>query len=819
MRLFSVPAFVSLAMLLATGDAYSAPTDLQGISAASKAISDNAHLEGSDAKQELLGVFTNLIVHNAIVIGDAQGISEKAKLRSTGFHGYVKKRVLGRVEKVARIEDKDDRTDEWYALLRLTSSTNEAHHNLARWLDFKKPGAYLSKIRRGSPPRVSAQITTSSSDGRLKFVDNGVKLGAEMGGAGEGNGVLDAGEWVQLQVGVYNNDARPFFSSSAWVQSGHACAWVRPAEEIVMAELPAKVEETDEEDHPSQGLESWVYLSNSCADGARVPLNVQIKDTHRASAEPIVLALTLKVANRTNGRAAAFMVDTDVPGMSDGRKMREVRASREFEISHGWAVNPKRVLSARSGWGVHEDLASVVDKQAPALEPMFAAEPGYFLPGDDYDFEMVKPSDYDRILQGVADNKEWTELDDSRAWFATDTEVLFETPDPPMNVAEVIADEVCDNYLDDDGDGKHDCQDSDCKTDKACNLPTPPAFEQLLNIFKGNMSIEANPASPTLTGAVLAVEPGYELVVNQKKIQTQYACVVAGIPADQCEGCALYGLSLEECGQCLDAKTPLAKCGAESCDEPEVEDEPEGDDSGRDAAVAYTYRSYFTVPLNWNPTESDGFGNCDDDRDNDLDGLTDEQDTDCSSYVVVKVKPERPVKVKEVREPRDPHGHRLDVGIVYSRVVLTDTDNLVWGNLGQPVLSKSFRYVFNYKTDSMVRPMFAFDQSSSYPILNNGDTYQSQTMGGGVQLNFDLSIDGLAIQPHLLVKQLMVVDIYTGYGADVGAEVHYATPFGVGVYLGGAYMNRPSLPGKGGTDAIKHSVVGANAGLTYALDF
>jgi hypothetical protein len=794
MRLFSVPAFVSLAMLLATGDAYSAPTDLQGISAASKAISDNAHLEGSDAKQELLGMFTNLIVHNAIVIGDAQGISEKAKLRSTGFHGYVKKRVLGNVEKIARIEDQDDRTDEWYALLRLTSSTNEAHRYLARWLDFKKPGSYLSKTKRGSPPRVSAQITTSSSDGRLKFVDDGVKLGAEMGGAGEGNGVLDAGEWVQLQVGVYNNDARPFFSSSAWVQSGDACAWVRPAAEIVMAELPAKDEEADEDDHPSQGLESWVYLSNSCADGARVPLNVQIKDTHRASAKPIVLSLTLKVANRTNGRAAAFMV------------------------------------------------ASVVEVQTPALEPMFSAEPGYFLPGDDYDFEMVEPSDYDRILQGVADNKEWTELDDSRAWLATDTEVLFETPDPPMNVAEVIPDEVCDNYLDDDGDGKHDCQDSDCKADTACNLPTPPAFDQLLNIFKGNMSIEANPASPTLTGAVLAVEPGYELVVNQKNIQKQYACIIAGIPANQCEGCALYGLSLEECGQCLDAKTPLAKCGAESCDEPEVEEEPEGEDSGRDPAVVYSYRSYFTVPLNWNPKESDGFGNCDDDRDNDLDGLIDELDTDCG-YVAPPPEEDELVCSEGERKkgdvcvpipPRNSHGHRLDLGIVYANVSFQDVPglNLVWGNLGQPVISKSVRYVFNYKIDSMVRPMLAFDQSSAYPILDGKkETYQSQTIGGGVQLNFDLGIlFGLSVQPHLLIKQVTMniapggdddevfSDTVQGYGADVGVELHYLTPFGAGVYLGGAYTNRPSLT-ISEIDAIKHGVVGVNAGLSYGIDF
>ena len=147
------------------------------------------------------------------------------------------------------------------------------------------------------------------------------------------------------------------------------------------------------------------------------------------------------------------------------------------------------------------------------------------------------------------------------------------------------------------------------------------------------------------------------------------------------------------------------------------------------------------------------------------------------------------------------------------------------------MISKSVRYIFNYKTDSMVRPMLAFDQSSAYPILDGKEeTYQSQTIGGGVQLNFDLDIlDGLSVQPHLLIKQLTMdiapggddevfSDTVQGLGADVGVELHYLTPFGAGVYLGSAYMNRPSLTMRG-TDAIKHGVVGVNAGLSYGIDF
>ena len=106
-----------------------------------------------------------------------------------------------------------------------------------------------------------------------------------VGGAGQGNGVLDAGEWVNLGLAIYNDSNRPFFSSSAWMVSGHECAWVPNAYEIEVQEGPAQVTQStnagEAKEPTTEPLHSWVYLSDTCEDMTVVPLQVEVLDTHR----------------------------------------------------------------------------------------------------------------------------------------------------------------------------------------------------------------------------------------------------------------------------------------------------------------------------------------------------------------------------------------------------------------------------------------------------------------------------------------------------------------------------------------------------------
>lgn len=821
--------------------AEAAPADVVEIDKVSKAIQANASLTGDAAEKALLGEFTRLVVIQAAWIADAQGIGKLTQVRSPGFSAHVKRSLKPLVSKAADIEEDKLRKDEWYEILRNHSTESAGHRALASWMDFEAPGAYLSKAKRGDPPRVTEQVSAVSTDARLKILEDKVTLGGEIGGPGEGNGVIDAGEWVSLGLQVYNDDDRGFFSSSAWVETQAACAWVPPALEIEMEELPATEKEEEasgkvpklslkKKDPPTQGLNAWVYLSKACGDGAVVPLQVRIKDTHRAPEVPIVVSAKMDVRNRTNARAVNFLVDTDVPGVSDGRSMREVAPARVFELTHGFEAPQAGLMSARTGWGIHEDVGSIVKEQQAASEPMINANNGNFLAGDDLDISTVKRSDFDRILQSRADDDRWDNIEDARAWFAADTEVLYETPDPPILVVEKTPDEICDNYLDDDGDGDHDCDDSDCKAEKVCNPAAPVAFGPLLNLIKSNVDIVANPAGTTIPGAVDAVEPGYELVVDADEIAQQYDCMVAGISPEQCGECTKYELSLDDCKSCLAEGTDLRVCGLDvGCEEEEKEEAVEVD-TGRDPAVAYNYRNYFTLPLGWNPIESEDFGNCKDERDNDLDGLADSQDPDCDGRPAPVAKKPKPKK------PKQPLGHRVDLGILFGQVVFADSDNespnidwITQEGAASPALMLNGRYVLTLPS-LPIRPVvsYAMSPGRTEAAYDKEGTFSLSSIGGGLIYRLSFT-DALALEARGLVNnrtysiapekrndESLFSEEVASTGYEAGLEVHYGFGGGLGVYAGvGAALHDPIKDGQ--ADIVTTKLPAITAGLNYSF--
>jgi hypothetical protein len=349
-----LPSLFACTMALATlapRDA-TAATDIDGISAAASAIEANADVRGKPAEKALLGMFTKMVWNNAKEIGAQQGITNPAHLSERSFKTHVLKAIGAEVKAAANVSDKTKRMDAWYSLLRTASAMSTAEKVLADWLDFSEPRAYLAKQDRGGPPRVLTQVSTRSSDPRLSVAEEAITLAGELGGAGEGNGVLDAGEWVNLGLAIQNDDRRAFFSSSAWVESGHSCAWVPASVEIEMAELPGKPPPSPEDEGkevaaPTQALSTWVYLSDTCVDGAQVPLKVRIFDTHRATTTPVVLSVNMTVRNRM-GRVYDLVVDTDVPGASDGVGRRTFGAERDFELSHGFTASSAQLLSARA---------------------------------------------------------------------------------------------------------------------------------------------------------------------------------------------------------------------------------------------------------------------------------------------------------------------------------------------------------------------------------------------------------------------------------------------------------------------------------------
>lgn len=815
MRSTQTKYWISTCLGLLAAPALAAPNDIEIIANAADAIDTHIGLEGSEAEKQFISLFTRMVLDRTLAIGDEQGITEVAGLKSKEFKAHTLKWVKPMVSKAALTRDEGKRRDAWYELLRIASTDSNAHALLASWMDFEAPASYLAKAKRGTPPRISSQVSASSSDGRLKVYEPNITLSGEIGGAGQGNGVLDAGEWVNLGLAIYNDSARPFFSSSAWVVSGHNCAWVPKAYEIEVQELPARVDEVSvsgkKKVPPTEPLTSWVYLSDSCADKSVVPLQVKVLDTHRAPKTPIILSVNLNVRNRGQATVTDFLVDTDQPGWSDNTPMPEVDVEREFEMSHVLQTSSSGLLSARAAWAIRKDLAKIFKETKPAGEELLPTGSGRFIAGDDLDLKTHELEEYDLAVQAVADELEWESLEDARVWFATDSEVLFETPDPPIEAPPPPPPEVCDNYLDDDGDGKHDCQDSDCKEEKVCNLPSPVGFQDLYNIVAANASIVASPGKVSIPGAVEAVEPGYELVLDKDQLAQQYQCLINQIP-------------LKDCGKVI----------CPDCVEEKVEKkEKVVVDTGRDPAVAYVYRNYFTIPLHWNPHEAPAFNNCDDGRDNDLDlsddcadsdcpcserecddnvdndsdGLTDCDDVeDCGNQsVCIPVeysedicddgidndddglidcadrKDCNPNGLKSERREQCNDGFdndcdgkiddedpgcqvekrfgRLDFNIGVSTIATNGltlqngTDFLTWNVAGGPIPAFGLRYLFGASESSLIRYTLAAERTPVYDIVHEGSaSYRSWTLSGGLASHVDFMDGRLYIEPHLLLS-------------------------------------------------------------------
>jgi len=92
--------------MLISQEAHAEPADIATISSATSTIEANSDLEGDDAENALIGVFARMVLDQALAIGDRQGISGVAGLRTRDFKAFTLKMVAPRVEKAAKIGSK-----------------------------------------------------------------------------------------------------------------------------------------------------------------------------------------------------------------------------------------------------------------------------------------------------------------------------------------------------------------------------------------------------------------------------------------------------------------------------------------------------------------------------------------------------------------------------------------------------------------------------------------------------------------------------------------------------------------------------------------
>jgi hypothetical protein len=596
----------AITIVFLVGEAQAAmPIDMLRIDEVSKVIEANYRQSDPSADREIQKGFFNLAAKNAIDLAKAENIYEAGHFSSSAFADHVSAKIGSKVNSALQRSSAFDRKNALYALLRTTSTLNASHAIITSWL--KLPAeTEIKPYKNASPPSLADQIRTSSNDPRLGIYVPPMELISEFGGPGEGNHLVDAGEWIGMTLGIYNKSDMAFFSSSAYVEDRHACAWTAKSKEILLPELKAETENEEEtkpgEDSPPLGkVRVWVYITRSCANGTSVPVNIYVEDTHATKQGKIVLTVQVKVNNRGPGNVAGYLVDGDVAGYSEGSKDNMLSKGVKLELSHGLEA-AYGVQEAQMSWAVKKEALPVFKEVAYRTGEPLLVKGKRLYPSDDLDLEVHSAKEYNDRFEQVDSKGGWISRSDPKAWFVSETEALYNSDYQQRAMESNFKVEICDNYIDDDWDGKHDCDDSDCKEEAACEPPDlPPDPADILKLFKHTATLEPSIAAKTHPGALSAVMPHFELVVAEERFKTEYACLVEKIPIKLCYE---------------DREEPEKK----KKEEKEKAEAPSG------SQIHYKYRHYFSLDLESPPQLYEICGNgIDDDRDRKIDC----KDSDC----------------------------------------------------------------------------------------------------------------------------------------------------------------------------------------------
>ena len=565
------------------------PKDIQYINATSKVIQNYYKETDAQSKKYLIESYQRLVEYQVASVLYAEKLTSIVSLDDPSFKMFISNRVAKLVEKSLAGETASVRLDNLQKILRILSTENTAHSFITSYLELPKSGSLIKSYEPKRVPYFKDQVRLESNDSRLKISINPNSIVTDFGGAGSGNGILDNGEWIQYSVDVENVSERPFFSSSLYLDETGQCSWTFPQSEIELPEL-LKGDKKD--------FSVWVYLSNSCYNQERTTVSFRVIDSQQTDRSGIKLSTSLVVTNRGQHQMKSLSWDTDEPGSSEKSSSRTISSEQRIELSHGLSTNSTAVMGQQN-WSADKSSVNFLQMKFNADADMYPTSSGIY-PGDDLDIVVVSPDKYLNAVKLLVQGNTWKESKDAQAIFMTDTEVLYDHPFEKYVEQVVVPKEICSNYLDDDNDGKHDCQDSDCKDADVCQEgPGPVPVKDVISLFGKHADLVASTADKTHKNSLAAVQPNFELTLDVKNFIQQYECLVQEIPLTQC--------GVPVCPSCDTVVVP-----------PPPKEEPSNPEY-----VAYQVRHYVVKDYSL-PTEE-----CNDGWDNDLDGQIDCKDTDC----------------------------------------------------------------------------------------------------------------------------------------------------------------------------------------------
>jgi hypothetical protein len=386
------------------------------------------------------------------------------------------------------------RTEALEALAREVSAGVASRAAIDAWLGFPPPAEPVQ-----TDASITVQVRATDATGDLAFKAGAVECLAEVGTTGAGNGLIDRGEWVRLGIGLRNNGALPWFSTTATFEPGNECVAVGGRQ--LAPELAVGAEGQ---------LNVWVYVGADCDTAPSV--RVRLADTHRAAGA----AFTLRLApvDVAPPRLTNLKFDTDGLGSSDGSLLGELRAGQRFELSADVELDTSTAPTvAALQYRVPDELRGLFVTLAAVRAPLVPDRGNKLLlhAGDDLDATVVDRDAFEAVVRGSAQGKRWlADVAQGRLWVAFD--VTVSVP-PPLAVSDEPG-------VTQRGKRKKDAAVTTGAPLRRDELPRVPA-NKLVELIKRFLRLSPHLVHPELPGAVSATT-GYELVFDEKAFTAEY---------------------------------------------------------------------------------------------------------------------------------------------------------------------------------------------------------------------------------------------------------------------------------------------------------
>jgi len=424
-------------------------------------------------------------------LAESSNISREVAVRREDFDRDLKSRWNSEVRTAIRENDPGRQYLLLSDLIRTATSKADAEIWLSKWLGVPPPGNLGELIPRRDGTQwwrggsLGEQIVALSRTRDLHLLAGETVLLAESGGVSGGNGIVDAGEWVQVRFMLGNDSANPYFSSSAWLKSLNPCLWTDPSVEHVVEEMSPR--------GGKGGFQAWLYVSEQCPLRKAAKLRVSLRDTQRTSGGGISFDLAITPHRRLSAQLTSLVIDSDVPGSSDGSDNPVLSPGLSYEVSVGLEFGRKSQYDPRSAYRASAEAGGLFDNFSYRPVNMISRGSSNYAAGDDLDIRVVGEELYKSRAYALRRSSSWAEKQNGpMVWLAVDTEVLDVPP------------------------GWKRVQESPSE-----GTASELSADEIVKLVLANIHLESRRSSPSLAGAVAATD-GHEVVFDVDAYRAAY---------------------------------------------------------------------------------------------------------------------------------------------------------------------------------------------------------------------------------------------------------------------------------------------------------